>query len=164
MFARTHGRHDDHLRDLARKPAGGHPDIPANSDDSDTAQPPRKRALDAEGVIERCYVTVTQGIINNRHIYITVLIKKAGFLPHDVFGKPQASAGTGWKVRLDVEGLSEPIMTDVPTDASSGKPRKFFRERDWVAEFFRVNRVRAGDTVAFEKVRDGHLRVYKVKP
>jgi hypothetical protein len=41
---------------------------------------------------------------------------------------------------LDVDGLADPVMTDIPTEAKTGKPRRVFRKRllpcahyQWVA-------------------------------
>ena len=62
-------------------------------------------------------------------------------------------------MRLDVEGLPDPILTDIPTDAATGKPRRFFRKRGWVREFFQKHAIKPGDTVSLERVASNHYRV-----
>ncbi|MGH9203989.1 MAG: DNA cytosine methyltransferase, partial [Vicinamibacterales bacterium] len=51
-------------------------------------------------------------------------------------------------------GLPEPVLTDIPRDAKTGRPRGFFRKRSWVRQFFQVHGLRAGDTIAIERVED----------
>lgn len=48
-----------------------------------------------------------------------------GFFPADAFGPSSAKAGTGKPVRLEVEGLAVPVVTDIPTDARTGRTRKY---------------------------------------
>jgi hypothetical protein len=126
---------------------------------TDEAQP---QSLSTE-IMDHCSVTITPGNINNRHIYIGELLKKKGFLPPDVFGCSQSSGRLGKQVRLDVVGLSQPVMTDVPMEADANRPRKFFRERQWVSRFFEHNGITAGDEVIFKKVGEYHYRVSLAK-
>ncbi len=50
-------------------------------------------------------------------------------------------------------------MTDIPTEANSGKPRRFFRKRAWVREFFEKHGIKPGDTIAIERVSSHRFRV-----
>jgi hypothetical protein len=43
-------------------------------------------------------------------------------------------------------------MTDIPTEAKSGKPRRFFRKRAWVRQFFKKHAIKPGDTVSIERL------------
>jgi len=84
-------------------------------------------------------------MMDSRTITITRAAQKHGnlnisscgreFFPEDVFGKSSRQTGTGVPIILRVEGLNEPIKTDIPTDAKSGRPRGIFRERAWVKRF-----------------------------
>jgi hypothetical protein len=62
-------------------------------------------------------------------------------------------------LRLDVAGIAEPVLTDIPTEARSGKPRRFFRKRAWVREFFRKQGIRPGDTISIERINPHRFRV-----
>lgn len=64
-------------------------------------------------------VCVSAANIREKHLYLT---GHADFFPADAFGPSSTQAGTGKPVRLDVAGLSEPVFTDIPTDARTGKP------------------------------------------
>ena len=65
----------------------------------------------------------------------------------------------GKPLRLDVDGLPAPVMTDIPTEVRSGKPRRFFRKRSWVGTFFQKHGVKPGDTIAIERVSSHRFRV-----
>jgi DNA (cytosine-5)-methyltransferase 1 len=60
-------------------------------------------------------------------------------------------------LRLDVDGLAAPVMTDIPTEARTGKPRRFFRKRSWVREFFDKHGIKPGDTISIERVTSHHF-------
>lgn len=65
----------------------------------------------------------------------------------------------GNPIRLEVQGLAEPIFTDIPTDARTGKPRSFFRKRAWVRDFFEKHRIKPGDTIAIERMGPREFRI-----
>jgi DNA (cytosine-5)-methyltransferase 1 len=90
------------------------------------------------------------------HLYLT---GHADFFPADCYGAPSEKDGVGKMVQLDVEGVSAPVYTDIPTDATSGNPRRFFRKRAWVREFFAKHGIKPGDTIAIERVNSHHFRV-----
>ncbi|MDX1966480.1 MAG: DNA (cytosine-5-)-methyltransferase [Planctomycetaceae bacterium] len=64
-------------------------------------------------------------------------------------------------LHLDVTGLAEPILTDLPVDAKTGKARGIFRKRSWVRQFFESNGLRAGDKVVIERKEKYH---YLIRP
>ena len=94
-------------------------------------------------------ICVNDANIRASHLYLT---GHTDFFPADCFGQPSSKDGTGKPLRLDVEGLAEPVMTDIPTEAKTGKPRRFFRCRSWVREFFKKHGIKHGDTVAIERI------------
>jgi hypothetical protein len=69
------------------------------------------------------------------------------FFPPDVFGSPNKKAGLGNPITLKVEGLPNPIETDIPTDKKTGKPRWIFRKRSWSKKFVEFHNLKAGDTI-----------------
>jgi len=90
------------------------------------------------------------------HLYLT---GHTDFFPADCYGTPTAKGTVGKLLRLDVDGLAEPVMTDIPTEANTGKPRRFFRKRAWVREFFRKHNIKPGDTISIERISTHRFRV-----
>ncbi len=95
----------------------------------------------------RRLILVTEANLRHGHLYLT---GNLDLFPASVFGPPSSRDGTGTAVRLDVEGLPEPVYTDIPSDNKTGKPRPIFRKRSWTREFFEKNGVGAGDSIAIE--------------
>jgi len=100
-------------------------------------------------------IRITEANLRNGHLYLTGHL---GFFPADCFGGASKQDSLGKPLTLEVEGLKEPIETDIPTDAS-GSPRRFFRKRDWVQKFFRVSRIKPDDYVLLEKLDRFRIRV-----
>ncbi len=98
-------------------------------------------------------VCVNDANIRESHLYLTGHLD---FFPADSFGAASKKGGMGKMLRLDVEGLQQTVLTDIPTDAATGKPRKFFRLRGWVREFFAKHKIKHGDTIAIEKIGTHH--------
>ena len=94
-------------------------------------------------------ICVNAANLRANHLYLT---GHADFFPADCYGGPTAKGTPGKPVRLDVAGIADPVMTDIPTEAKSGRPRRFFRKRAWVREFFRKHGIKPGDTVSIERV------------
>jgi len=101
-------------------------------------------------------VCVNAANIRESHLYLTGHVD---FFPADCFGPASSKAGTGKLLQLDVAGLPRPVYTDIPTDAQSGKPRRFFRKRAWVREFFAKHGIKPGDTVSIELISSHHFRI-----
>ena len=91
-------------------------------------------------------LTVTAGNLRQRHLYIT---GHHDFFPPDCFGPARKPANGGSElIEIQLDGLKETVRTDIPTDARTGKPRAFFRERSWVRRFFDHHLLNAGDQLA----------------
>ena len=109
--------------------------------------------------------------MESRTIQLTEAAKKHGnlniracgkdFFPLDVFGGSSKKAGLGTPITLRVEGLPEPIKTDIPTDKKTEHPRWIFRERAWTKKFVKVHNLKAGDTIVINRVAN---QKYVIKP
>jgi hypothetical protein len=83
------------------------------------------------------------------------------FFPPDVFGASSKKEGLGNPITLFVEGLPEPIKTDIPTDKKTEHPRWMFRERAWVKQFISTNHLAPGDTISITRLDE---KKYKIIP
>ena len=101
-------------------------------------------------------ICVNAANLRANHLYLT---GHADFFPADCYGAATARGTAGKMLRLDVEGLSEPVLTDIPTEAKSGKPRRFFRRRAWVREFFARHGIKPGDTISIERITAHRFRI-----
>ncbi len=102
-------------------------------------------------------VSLTKGNLGNNHIYLS---GHHDFFPKDCYGKSNKKKGVGKKLTLVVEGLNEPIHTDIGINGANGKPRNFFRNRKWVRRFFEKHKLCEGDVVAIEKLDKYTCRIY----
>jgi DNA (cytosine-5)-methyltransferase 1 len=105
-------------------------------------------------------IRITEANLRNGHLYLTGHL---GFFPADALGSPSKAGPLGRMLTLEVEGLKEPVQTDIPTDAKTGAPRKFFRNRAWVSAFFKAAKIKAGDFVVLEKTDRFQLRVARAR-
>jgi hypothetical protein len=80
------------------------------------------------------------------------------FFPQDAFGGSDNSK-RGVPILLKVEGITELIETDIPTDATTGRPRWIFRERGWVKQFIRSHNLSPGDKLVISRVEE---RTYEI--
>jgi hypothetical protein len=101
-------------------------------------------------------ICVSDANIRQNHLYLT---GHADFFPADSFGPSASKEGTGKPLRLDVAGLDSPILTDIPCDARTGKPRRFFRRRSWVRKFFVKHQILPGDVIVIERTASHKYRV-----
>jgi hypothetical protein len=97
-------------------------------------------------------VTLTQGNIDNNHIYLSGHLD---FFPGDAIGAPNRHDGLGTPLRLHFDGLADTVETDIPSD------KKFFRDRASVGEFFTRHSLHGGDQVGIERLA---AREYHIMP
>ena len=95
---------------------------------------------------------VTRGGQKNSYLRIT---PHQDFFPPEVFGSKSEEGGLGKRVRLLVDGLVEPVDTDIASD------KMIFRKRGWCHEFFEMHGLRAGELVVLEKISEYS---YKLMP
>ena len=94
-------------------------------------------------------IQLTPGACKNG--YLSISSCGRDFFPQDVFGGSSCAKGIGAPITLKVQGLNDPIKTDIPTDRVTGKPRWIFRERSWVKTFIRIHKLTEGDSVIIRK-------------
>ena len=100
---------------------------------------------------------VTKGNCRNSHIYLT---GHYDFFPKDCIGGSKRKNGTASGIRIFLTGLDREIETDIGTDVGTGKPRKFFRGRAWVRDFFEKHSIGPGDVLALERTGPRSYRLY----
>lgn len=109
--------------------------------------------------MDSCVIQLTEAAYK----YGNLNIRPCGreFFPPDVFGGPSRKAGVGTPIVLKVDGLPNPIETDIPTDKKTKHPRWMFRERAWVKKFVKLNNLRAGDKIVINRIAPHR---YVIKP
>jgi len=100
---------------------------------------------------------VTEGNLRNSHLYVH---GHYDFFPGDCIGGPKRQNGNGAAIRIFLEGLNRAIETDIGSDARTGAPRRFFRGRTWVREFYQFHEIGTGDVLALERVGKREYRLY----
>ena len=100
--------------------------------------------------MESCTIQLTSAAHKQGNLNIRPCGK--GFFPPDVFGSSSQKTGLGKPIILCVEGLSEPIETDIPTDRKTKRPRWIFRNRAWAKKFVKVNNLKVGDTIVVNRI------------
>lgn len=101
-------------------------------------------------------IEVTEANVRNGQLYLT---GNLGFFPAACFGSSSKNGPLGRSLTLEVEGLTEPVLTDIPTESDSSEPRRFFRNRSWVPKFFEACRIKPGDFVTLEKLARFRIRI-----
>jgi len=62
-------------------------------------------------------------------------------------------------LKLFVDGLADPIETDISKDGGNNRPRNFFRKCGWVRKFFARQNLCPGDVIAIERIDKFAYRV-----
>lgn len=73
-------------------------------------------------------IAITPGNLRNDHLYIS---GHHDFFPAEVYGHSSATKSSSKPITLHVDGLPEPIITDIAVNRSNGRPRNIFRKRAW---------------------------------
>lgn len=100
---------------------------------------------------------VTKGNLRNNHLYVH---GHYDFFPADSIGASKRKNGKGTAIRIFLEGLNRTIETDIGSDARTGEPRRFFRGRTWVREFYDHHGISTGDVLALERIGKREYRLY----
>jgi hypothetical protein len=94
------------------------------------------------------YLTVTQGNLNNNHLYLTDVLD---LFPPDVVGGANNSQPAPRQLLIVCD--HQTIATDITGD------KNIFRQRAWIGRFFRDHDVRPGDLVRLEQLEPYLYRV-----
>jgi hypothetical protein len=100
---------------------------------------------------ERIVIPLTQGNINNHHVYLS---RHLDFFPADAIGAKNKQDGQGKFLTLQFEDIPGVAETDIAPD------HKIFRLRDrrW-REFFTRHGLQAGDKIAIERIKPYEYRI-----
>jgi len=117
--------------------------------------------IQAGNADDKLLIDVTAGNVRNNHISIA---GHYSFFPRDVLGKARRSpGGTGKPIFIHLTGLDKTVETDIGSEARTGKPRRQFRGRKWVREFFRYHQVQPGDQLELQQTGDRQYRLSMAK-
>lgn len=112
----------------------------------------------AGGQEQKRLIQITAGNIEHTHIPVTGL---KGFLPKDCIGGPKkGQAPRSRPIHIKLDGLDKTVETDIGSDARTGKPRRQFRGRSWVKQFFQYHGIRPGDELELKLLGE---RVYRLR-
>ena len=100
--------------------------------------------------MESCTIQLTSAA--HKHGNLNIRTCGKDFFPSDVFGSSSKKTGLGTPIKLSVEGLKEPVETDIPTDKKTKRARWIFRERAWVKKFVKVHNLKVGDTIVVSRI------------
>lgn len=75
------------------------------------------------------------------------------FFPQGILGGATRDTAET-KIIIHPLGFSNEIETDIPTDSRTGKPRWIFRERAWVKQFIRTNRLTSNAKVIITRLSE----------
>jgi len=103
--------------------------------------------------MEYVAIELTQGNINNSHLYLSSVIE---FFPPNAVGGPNEESEAELKLEIH-SGIEQPVLTDIAGD------KKIFRKRSWVREFFEVHDLRAGDKVIIERTGTHRYHVFPMR-
>jgi hypothetical protein len=95
--------------------------------------------------MESCTIKITSAAQKHGNLNLSRCGKD--FFPKDTVGSSSRKKGVGIPIIIKAEGLLQPIKTDIPSDNKSGKPRGFFRDRAWVKNFVKINKLNSGDKI-----------------
>jgi hypothetical protein len=98
----------------------------------------------------RAVVTLTQGNINNNHLYLTDMLS---MFPTESIGGPSEAYAAAQLLEVH-SGIGQPVLTDIAGD------KNIFRKRSWVGEFFRAHGLRAGDKVVIQRTGPARYHVF----
>jgi len=88
------------------------------------------------------------------HKYGNLNLRMCGrdFFPPDIYGASTRKEGLGHQVLLRPDGLPDPVVTDIPTDKDTGRPRWIFRQRKWLKEFLRYHNMAPRDKITIYRL------------
>ena len=103
-------------------------------------------------------IKISAGSIRNSVLPVTGHLD---FFPDDAVGPSRRDVATHHApVVIRLDGLPEPIETDIPSHPSTGRPTPRFRNRSAVRAFYEKHGIQSGDVVAIERLDTREYRLY----
>jgi SAM-dependent methyltransferase len=99
--------------------------------------------------MESCTIQLTSGAIGNNKLNVRTC--GLNFFPPGIIGG-HTKKEVGTQVTINAIGIEKPIITDIPSEKNTGKPRWILRERSSVGNFYRSNNLISGDTVIIRRL------------
>lgn len=110
---------------------------------------------------QRRRVRVTEANLRHNHLYVTGL---RDFFPEDAVGGPRRKNGNGHGFELILDGLGETVITDIGSDAKTGKPRNFLRCRREIGRFYKHHHVQPGSCVELRRLVERSYQLALPRP
>lgn len=95
-------------------------------------------------------IKLTQGNINNNHLYLASIID---FFPKSSIGGSNEDAEANTKLEIHC-GIGEAVFTDIAGD------KNIFRKRTWVREFLEIHKLSSGDKIIIENTGANRFHVF----
>lgn len=103
---------------------------------------------------------VTAGNLRQSHLYVAGHLD---FFPKDAVGGSRRDSDRQAGIEIILDGLNTTVVTDIGSDAKTGKPRGFLRGRGWVRNFYEHHKIKPGSLVGLERLADRRYRL-RVEP
>ncbi|KAF2394330.1 hypothetical protein [Pseudomonas frederiksbergensis] len=97
-------------------------------------------------------IELTQGNINNNHLYLSSVIDL--FPAESIGGANESELGTQIEIHF---GIADPVFTDIAGD------KMIFRKRSWVGIFFQAHALSVGSKIIIEKTGTNRYHIYPVR-
>lgn len=99
--------------------------------------------------MDSCTIQLTSGAISNNKLNIHAC--GLNFFPEGIVGS-STDKKAGIQVKIRASGVDKPIITDIPSDKKTGRPRWFFRDRASIRSFYRSNNLIPGDSIIIRRI------------
>jgi DNA (cytosine-5)-methyltransferase 1 len=99
---------------------------------------------------------VTAGNLRQNHVYVN---RHYDFFPVDCIGSERQSSCAAGTFEIQLDGLNETITTDIPRNATTGRPKGFLRARGWMRRFYEHHSVQPGASLTLERLAERKYRL-----
>lgn len=82
------------------------------------------------------------------------------FFPDDCPPPRRGEPGAPTSIVVTLDGLDREILTGIPRDPKTGRPKGYLQGQTWLREFVAKHRLGPGDVVALERTGDRRYRLY----
>jgi hypothetical protein len=109
----------------------------------------------------RRLIRITAANLKHSHLYVTGL---RDLFPSEAVGGARRKGSNGHGFELILDGLGQTVVTDIGSDAKTGKARGFLRCRAAIGRFFKHHAVRPGGYVELQRLADRKYRLSLPRP